>query len=144
MKVLYNRRGVSDYSLYDEAGIFERCGIESSRYPLLAALRGDTSDNLPGVPGVGEKTAAKLFAQYRDMDDLYAHLGDLTPKLRENLATYEERARNNEKVMLLDPRRAPRLHAARHHAGRLEPSEIDAFFDRFEMNSDAHPLRSSS
>ena len=62
VKVLYNRRGVSDYSLYDEAGIFERCGIESQRYPLLAALRGDTSDNLPGVPGVGEKTAAKLFA----------------------------------------------------------------------------------
>jgi len=57
VKVLYNRRGVSDYSLYDEAGIYERCGIESNRYPLLAALRGDTSDNLPGVPGVGEKTA---------------------------------------------------------------------------------------
>ena len=77
IKVLYNRRGVSDYSLYDEAGIFERCGIESARYPLLAALRGDTSDNLPGVPGVGEKTAAKLFSQYRDFDDLYAHLDSL-------------------------------------------------------------------
>ena len=56
VKVLYNRRGVSDYSLYDESGIFERTGIEAKRYPLLAALRGDTSDNLPGVPGVGEKT----------------------------------------------------------------------------------------
>src|ERR1700728_1180364 len=101
VKVLYNRRGVSDYSLYDVAGIVERTGVTPDRYPLLAALRGDTSDNLPGVPGVGEKTAAKLFAQYRDMDDLYAHLGDLTPKLRENLATFEERARNNEKVMML-------------------------------------------
>ena len=101
VKVLYNRRGVSDYSLYDEAGIIERCGIEAARYPLLAALRGDTSDNLPGVPGVGEKTAAKLFAQYRDFDDLYAHLDALTPKLRENLAAFEERARNNERVMRL-------------------------------------------
>ena len=79
VKVLYNRRGVSDYSLYDEAGIFERCGIEPKRYALLAALRGDTSDNLPGVPGVGEKTAAKLFAQYRDFADLYQHLDSLTP-----------------------------------------------------------------
>jgi DNA polymerase-1 len=134
VKVLYNRRGVSDYSLYDEAGIFERCGIESRRYPLLAALRGDTSDNLPGVPGVGEKTAAKLFAQYRDMDDLYAHLGDLTPKLRENLATFEERARNNEKVMLLI-RDVP-LDFTLHDItlGGWDRSEIDAFFDRFEMN----------
>ena len=134
VKVLYNRRGVSDYSLYDEAGIFERCGIESNRYPLLAALRGDTSDNLPGVPGVGEKTAAKLFAQYRDMDDLYAHLGDLTPKLRENLATFEERARNNEKVMMLI-RDVP-LDFTLHDItlGGWNRSEIDAFFDRFEMN----------
>jgi DNA polymerase-1 len=134
VKVLYNRRGVSDYSLYDEAGIYERCGIESNRYPLLAALRGDTSDNLPGVPGVGEKTAAKLFAQYRDMDDLYAHLGDLTPKLRENLATFEERARNNEKVMLLI-RDVP-LDFTLHDItlGGWNRSEIDAFFDRFEMN----------
>jgi len=134
VKVLYNRRGVSDYSLYDEAGIFERCGIESKRYPLLAALRGDTSDNLPGVPGVGEKTAAKLFAQYRDMDDLYAHLGDLTPKLRENLAAYEERARNNEQVMLLI-RDVP-LDFTLHDItlGGWDRAEIDAFFDRFEMN----------
>jgi len=134
VKVLYNRRGVSDYSLYDEAGIFERCGIESNRYPLLAALRGDTSDNLPGVPGVGEKTAAKLFAQYRDMDDLFAHLGDLTPKLRENLATFEERARNNEKVMSLI-RDVP-LDFTLHDItlGGWNRSEIDAFFDRFEMN----------
>ncbi len=134
VKVLYNRRGVSDYSLYDEASIFERCGIESRRYPLLAALRGDTSDNLPGVPGVGEKTAAKLFAQYRDMDDLYAHLGDLTPKLRENLATFEARARNNEKVMLLI-RDVP-LEFTLHDItlGGWDRAEIDAFFDRFEMN----------
>jgi len=133
IKVLYNRRGVSDYSLYDESGIFERCGIESSRYPLLAALRGDTSDNLPGVPGVGEKTAAKLFAQYRDMDDLYAHLSDLTPKLRENLATYEERARTNEKVMLLI-RDVP-LDFTLHDItlGGWNRSDVDAFFDRFEM-----------
>ncbi len=134
VKVLYNRRGVSDYSLYDEAGIFERCGIESSRYPLLAALRGDTSDNLPGVPGVGEKTAAKLFAAYRDMDDLYAHLGDLTPKLRENLSLYEDRARNNERVMLLVRDVPLDFTLDTVTLGGWDRAEVDAFFDRFEMN----------
>jgi DNA polymerase-1 len=63
---------VTDYALYDEAGIVERCGVEPGRYPLLAAMRGDSSDNLPGVPGIGEKTAAKLLATYRDIDDIYA------------------------------------------------------------------------
>ena len=64
VKVLYNRRGVSDYVLYDEAGIFERTGVTPSQYPEYAALRGDPSDNLPGVPGIGEKTAAKLVTTY--------------------------------------------------------------------------------
>src|SRR3984957_8053305 len=67
VRVLYNRRGVSDYSLYDEAGIVERTGVPPSKYVLLASLRGDPSDNLPGVPGVGEKTAAKLLLKYGDL-----------------------------------------------------------------------------
>jgi DNA polymerase-1 len=135
VRVLYNRRGVSDYSLYDEAGIFERCGIEPQRYVLLAALRGDTSDNLPGVPGVGEKTAAKLFAQYHDLDELYAHLGDLTPKLRENLATYEERARNNEKVMLLVRDVPLDFTLADLTLGGWSRGDAGAFFERYEMKS---------
>jgi DNA polymerase-1 len=101
VKVLYNRRGVSDYSLYDEAGIVERCGVEPQRYPLLAALRGDPSDNLPGVPGVGEKTAAKLLSTYPGFDELFASLDSLTPKLRENLAANEALARTNLSVMRL-------------------------------------------
>ena len=60
IRVLYNKRGVSDYALYDEAGILERTGVTPVQYLEYAALRGDTSDNLPGVPGIGEKTAAKL------------------------------------------------------------------------------------
>ena len=77
VRVLYNRRGVSDYALYDEAGIEERTGVRPEKYPLLAALRGDPSDNLPGVPGVGEKTAAKLVNEYGDLDTLFAHLDAL-------------------------------------------------------------------
>ncbi len=135
IKVLYNRRGVSDYSLYDEAGIIERCGIEPARYPLLAALRGDTSDNLPGVPGVGEKTAAKLFSQYRDLDDLYGHLDALTPKLRENLAAYEERARNNAMVMRLVRDVPLELTLDQLTLGGWRREEVDEFFEHYEMNS---------
>ena len=89
VKVLYNRRGVTDYVLYDEAGIEERTGVRPELYPFLASLRGDPSDNLPGVPGVGEKTAAKLVNAYGDVDTLYAHLDEQTPKLRASLAEHE-------------------------------------------------------
>ena len=56
-------------------GIEERTGVRPEQYPVLAALRGDPSDNLPGVPGVGEKTAAKLINEYGDLDTLYATPG---------------------------------------------------------------------
>jgi DNA polymerase-1 len=101
VKVLYNRRGVSDYALYDEAGIIERTGVHPSKYLHYAALRGDTSDNLPGVPGVGEKTAAKLVNTYGDLDGIFAHVEEQTPKLRQNLLEHEVAARTNLELMAL-------------------------------------------
>ena len=101
VKVLYNKRGVSDYALYDESGIVERTGVKPVDYVQYAALRGDNSDNLPGVPGVGEKTAAKLINERGGIDGVYAALDELTPKLRENLAANEANVRNNVEMMEL-------------------------------------------
>jgi DNA polymerase-1 len=101
VKVLYNRRGVSDYVLYDEAGIKERTGVTPAQYPEYAAMRGDPSDNLPGVPGVGEKTAAKLINDHGDLDGIFANVEKCTPKLRQNLSAAEEQVRLNAKVMVL-------------------------------------------
>ena len=101
LKVLYNRRGVSDYALYDEAGILERTGVTPAQYPDFASLRGDPSDNLPGVPGVGEKTAAKLITTYGDLDGVYAHLDELTPRLRASLVAGEGSVRSNARVIPL-------------------------------------------
>ena len=101
VRVLYNKRGVSDYALYDEAGILERTGVTPAQYVAYAALRGDPSDNLPGVPGVGEKTAAKLIATYGGLDGIFAHADAQTPKLRASLIENEELARKNEGLMSL-------------------------------------------
>ena len=60
-------------------------------YPQYAALRGDPSDNLDGVPGVGEKTAAKLINQYGGLDGIFANVDEQTPKLRASLAEHEDR-----------------------------------------------------
>ena len=101
VKVLYNKRGVSDYALYDEAGIKEKTGVMPAMYPQYAALRGDPSDNLDGVPGVGEKTAAKLLNLYGDLDGIFAHASEQTPKLRGSLIEHEARARANFDLMTL-------------------------------------------
>ena len=101
IKVLYNKRGVSDYALYDEAGIFERTGVTPAQYPEYAALRGDPSDNLPGVPGIGEKTAAKLIAAYDNLEGIYEHLDALPPKQRENLGEWKDQVFHNREMSVL-------------------------------------------
>ncbi len=102
VKVLYNRRGVSDYVLYDEAGIVERTGgVTAAQYTNYAALRGDTSDNLPGVPGIGEKTAAKLITTYGNLEGIYEHLDDLPPKQRQNLDEARDRVFLNREMSKL-------------------------------------------
>ena len=102
IRVLYNKRGVSDYALYDEAGIFERTGVTPAQYPEYAALRGDNSDNLPGIPGVGEKTAAKLIQKYGGLDGIFAHVDEQTPKLKSSLIEHESVARLNLELMVID------------------------------------------
>ncbi|MFZ9843163.1 MAG: DNA polymerase I [Ilumatobacteraceae bacterium] len=101
VRVLYNKRGVSDYALYDEAGIKERTGVTPAQYADYAALRGDPSDNLDGVPGVGEKTAAKLINQYGSLVAVFDHADDQTPKLREALHASRERVLRNASLMRL-------------------------------------------
>jgi DNA polymerase-1 len=101
VKVLYTRRGISDTVLADEDWVTERYGIGPSQYVEYAALRGDTSDNLPGVPGVGEKTASKLIAEHGSVDGLYLKVTQLTPKLRENLSASRDQVFLNRELMML-------------------------------------------
>ena len=135
VRVLYNKRGVSDYSLYDEAGIVERCGVPPTQYVLLASLRGDPSDNLPGVPGVGEKTAAKLLTTYGDLDGIFSHLDALTPKLRENLTANEELARANARIIPLVRDVPLGVDVAHLDLGGWDRATAEAAFDRYEMKT---------
>ncbi len=80
VKVLYTRRGISDTVVMDHDAVVDRYGIPPLSYPSLAALRGDPSDNIPGVPGVGDKTAAKLLTEWGDLEGIYANLDKLRGK----------------------------------------------------------------
>ena len=101
VRVVYNKRGVSDYDLLDEAGVVAKTGVHPSMYADYAALRGDPSDNLHGVPGVGEKTAAKLIVQYGAIDAVFDAAAEQSPKLRENLVAHRERVVRNAALMRL-------------------------------------------
>jgi DNA polymerase-1 len=103
VSVIYTRRGISDTVLMDTAAIVDKYGVDPERYPQLAALRGDPSDNIPGVPGVGDKTAARLLADFDDLDGIFAHLDQIRgKKLPAMLAEHEASVRNGHRVALLD------------------------------------------
>jgi DNA polymerase-1 len=135
VRVIYNKRGVSDYANYDEAGILERTGVHPRDYVQYAALRGDPSDNLPGVPGVGEKTAAKLINAYGGLDGIFEHVDEQTPKLRQNLVEHEAQARRNATMMVL--RRDVELPVGLDDLGRPKPDteEVHRLFDFLEFRS---------
>ncbi len=88
MKMLKSK----DYIRYNEKTFFADYGIEPIRIIDLKALQGDTSDNIPGVKGIGEKTALKLLQDYKTLDGVYENLDKLTPKMREKLENDKENA----------------------------------------------------
>ena len=99
--VLYTLRGISDTVHADQEWISTKYGVTPDQYLEYAALRGDNSDNLPGVPGVGEKTAAKLISGYGSLEGVYEHLEEQTPKLKENLAAHRDQVFLNRDLMRL-------------------------------------------
>jgi DNA polymerase-1 len=100
-RVLYTRRGITDTVNATAAWVQERYGITPEQYVDYAALRGDPSDNLPGVPGIGEKTATKLIAGYGSLEGLFEHLDEQTPRLRQNLEASREQVFLNRTLSVL-------------------------------------------
>ena len=101
--VLYNRRGITDIVEMDPKAVEEKYGVPPSKYVELKALEGDNSDNIPGVPGVGTKTAAKLVQKYGSAAEAVAHASEQTPKLAQNLAAHGEQVVLNKKLTTLQP-----------------------------------------
>ena len=99
--VLYPRRGVSDLARMNPAAVEERYFVPPTRYPELAALVGESSDNLPGIPGVGPKTAAKWLATYDGLDNLITHAPELKGKAAEAFKERIDAVRLNRQVNAL-------------------------------------------
>ncbi len=89
VRVLYTARGVGNHDVVDEAWLRTKYGIDAHRYVDFAVMRGDSSDGIPGVPGIGEKTAAALLAAHDDLDGIVAAAhdpsSDIKPRVRQSL-----------------------------------------------------------
>ncbi len=96
--LLYPRKGVSDLIEYTPETVFERYAVAPHQYPDLAALVGETSDNLPGVPGVGPKTAAKWITTYGGLDGILASANDIPGKVGESLAAHVDTVKLNREL----------------------------------------------
>lgn len=86
------KKGITEMEVMDEAKLKESMGIVPSQIIDLKALMGDTADNIPGVKGIGEKTALKLLSEYETVDNVYAHIDEIKGKLKEKLETDKEKA----------------------------------------------------
>jgi DNA polymerase-1 len=84
--ILYTKRGISDTQIFNEKQFIEKYSIKTNQYIEYLALKGDPSDNIPGLPGVGEKTAVNLLLKYENISNIYKNINDLTPKLKETFS----------------------------------------------------------
>lgn len=96
--ILYPVKGVMNLARMDDAAVLEKYGIHARQYPDLAALVGETSDNLPGIPGVGPKTAAKWLQQHGDLAGVFAVADSITGKVGESLREHKELAVRNRRL----------------------------------------------
>ncbi len=135
IRVMYTRRGISDTVIADAAYLAERYNVTPSQYVEYAALRGDTSDNLPGVPGVGEKTAAKLLNEHGSLEGIYEHIAELSPKLRENLAASRDQVFLNRQLMALVRTVDIDIDLESLRLAEWDASEVRGVFDELEFHS---------
>ena len=89
-KIMYTKRGISDVEMYDNKLFEDKYQITTNQYVEYLALKGDKSDNIPGLPGVGEKTAISLLQKYKNISNIYKNLEELTPKLKSNFIENKE------------------------------------------------------
>ncbi len=92
-----------DLKTYDRQAVFEKWGVYPEQVIDFKGLKGDTSDNIPGVPGVGDKTAVKLLSEYGTLENLYEHIEELPKnKMREKLETYKDQAFLSKQLATID------------------------------------------
>lgn len=133
--VMFNRKGISDIVRFDEAAVQERFGLAPSLYLDFVALKGDTSDNIPGVPGVGEKTAAKLVNEFGSVEELMARTDELKGKLKENIEASTKQLELNKELARLDTGIELEMRPGECRMQAVDTDTVRSLFDSLEFRT---------
>ncbi|QIK57414.1 DNA polymerase I [Erysipelothrix sp. HDW6A] len=132
--VLLMRKGLTDIKHMDVAALQEDTGLTPSQIVDVKALQGDTSDNIPGVPSIGEKTAIKLIKEYGTFENLYEHKEDIKGKMGENLRNFEDQAKMSYDLALIH-REVPNNIDLSDIVYQDPTLTLNAFYRKYDMNS---------
>ncbi|MGQ9567239.1 MAG: DNA polymerase I [Anaerolineae bacterium] len=136
VRVLTSGRRFSDVILYDEKEVRERFGLTPRQLVDFKALVGDKSDNIPGVPGIGEKTATRLLQQYGSLEGIYEHLEEVEPpKAREALASFREAVFRYQHLVTIVRDAPVALDLERCRTGQYDVERVKALFRELEFRS---------
>jgi DNA polymerase-1 len=136
VRVLINRRGISDTVVYDVDAVWERFGFDPPLLVDYKALQGDASDNIPGVPGVGEKTAMNLIHEHGPLEAILEAVPRMKPgRLQTNLAEHADQARLSKRMATIQCDLDVPLDLAGARVGGYDQPAVHALFDRLEFRS---------
>ena len=133
--IVNTKTGMTDVIIYDPLGVYEKWGVTPGQVPDFLGLMGDSSDNIPGVPGVGPKTATKLLQDYGSLEEVLAHASEIKGKLGENIRGNAEQARASRMVATI--RRDVPLDCDLNTVEfpSFDPQKVREAFMEFELNS---------
>ncbi|HYB27907.1 MAG TPA: DNA polymerase I [Solirubrobacteraceae bacterium] len=139
VKIMTTSRGITDTRVYDRQGVIDRYGIPPELIPDFIGLKGDTSDNIPGVPGIGDKTAAELLQKFGTLEDVLSHIDDITgAKRKQNLTEHAETARVSKQLATAKRDIDVDLDLQEFAAAAPDRSKLRDTFRKFELRE---PLR---
>jgi DNA polymerase I len=139
VKIMTTSRGITDTRVYDRQGVIDRYGIPPELIPDFIGLKGDTSDNIPGVPGIGDKTAAELLQRFGTLEDVLGHVDDISgAKRKQNLTEHAEAARISKQLATAKRDIDVELDLQAFAAATPDRSKLRDTFRKFELRE---PLR---
>ncbi|MFN8223760.1 MAG: DNA polymerase I [Gaiellales bacterium] len=135
VSLMMTPRGVADVQVYTPDRVLARYGVRPDQVPDFIGLKGDTSDNIPGIPGIGDKTAGQLIAQYGSLEAVIEHAGELSPARSKSVTEHAEQARTSK--VLATMRRDLELGVVPGElvAGAPDRSTMKEIFRRFEFRA---------
>src|SRR5437868_6018881 len=139
VRIMTTSRGITDTRVYDRDGVVERYGIPPELIPDFIGLKGDTSDNIPGVPGIGDKTAAQLLQEFGSLEGVLAHVEDISgAKRKQNLTEHADDARVSKELAIVRRDIEVDVDVAAEASRAPDRSRLREAFRQFELRE---PLR---